>query len=129
MAKLVKTELFQIRIDPVAGTMWAGMFAEQPDFQDILEAIELDIEALDEEIEHEAGEIQEFRGCALEVLKHAGLDLFGDVRVADVYLGSISLDTFEYFKPVENLSRHPTLNEEVYAEDAQNQTLSCNRPH
>ncbi len=74
------------------------MFIEQPDVQGIIDAIEIDIEELDEQDVDEFEQMQEFRECAMEVLKHAGPDLFGDVRIADVYLGSITLSLVACFR-------------------------------
>jgi len=102
MLELIRAKLYQVRIKPVAGTEWIGLFGgEEPRYQNILDAMELDIEALDTQIEHEEELSRELRSCAMEVLRSARANLFDDVRVADVYLGFITLEIFHHFTQIE----------------------------
>jgi hypothetical protein len=99
--RLAKTELFQVDVTPIAGNQWSGLFGELPDAKRLEEALQIHIDELDPNVEHEFDLIRDLYGCALQLIKHSDSELFEDIRVADVYIGSITLNRLEVFKYVQ----------------------------
>lgn len=88
-------ELYRVKVQGVFSS-WAGFFIEMPDSQQIEEAMRLDLAEFDLEIEHENNRANALH-LLLEIIPLYDPANGNDIRVADVFIGEVIIESIQGF--------------------------------
>ncbi len=93
-------DLYQVKVKGVAVSSWTGLFIEMPDPKKIEEALRLDIAELDELDEDEL-DLAYSWGLLPEIISLYDSANGEDIRIADVLIGTITIEIIQGFGEVE----------------------------
>jgi hypothetical protein len=94
-----RVKLTHVAVAPTSCHPWNGTFIKNPSRADIIDAIRYAHSQLDPDIEHEYERREDFV-CCLQLLDQVGINIYGEIRIAGTYLGTITQDGSEAYERV-----------------------------